>query len=83
MVEEKFVNAHGFIGDGKIVGTVRPNPTEEGSTLQVTQQTKPRNYITDAMIMLVRAINCRSVNYQATHRLTVRNLTCTRRETST
>ncbi|KAL7506547.1 hypothetical protein ACHAWX_000659 [Stephanocyclus meneghinianus] len=55
LVEEKFINAHGFIGDDKNVGNSRPNIAEEAvasCTLRVTQQAKPRSCITDAMTML-------------------------------
>lgn len=62
LVEEKFINAQGFIGDDKGVS----NSAEEGGILRVTQQAKPRSCITDALNILVRFI---SITLQVSHSL--------------
>ncbi|KAL7509643.1 hypothetical protein ACHAXN_006601 [Cyclotella atomus] len=54
LVEEKFINAQGFIADDKNVGSVRSSSAEGGNTLRVTQQAKPRSCISDAMSILER-----------------------------
>jgi hypothetical protein len=54
LVEEKFINAPGFFGDDKNVGSARSSSAQGASTLRVTQQAKPRSCITDAMNILVR-----------------------------
>lgn len=53
LVEEKFINAQGFIADDKNIGS-RPATEESSCILRVTQQAKPRSCITDAMSILVR-----------------------------
>ena len=55
MVEEKFINAQGFIADDKNIGS-RSSTEESSSILRVTQQAKPRSCITDAMSILVRLV---------------------------
>lgn len=57
LVEEKFINAQGFIADDKDVGSIRSNIAEGGSILRVTQQAKPRSCISDAMSILVRLVS--------------------------
>lgn len=54
LVEEKFINAQGFIGDDKQIDSARSSSAEGGSALRVTQQVKPRSCITDAMNLLER-----------------------------
>lgn len=54
LVEEKFINAQGFIGDDKQIDSARSSSAEGASSLRVTQQAKPRSCITDAMNLLVR-----------------------------
>jgi hypothetical protein len=55
LVEEKFINAQGFIADEN-VDSVRSSSAEGDNTLRVTQQAKPRSCISDALNILVRFV---------------------------